>query len=468
MRFADRQRAERGRLDQRAVNLVRLGVQRLPEQQPAQAHVHQDRAVAVVPVERQQPVLAGLLLRGERAERLEFLVRRPAVALRDEVVDEPEEDVADGRLPGLDAVESGQDRAVHDPADAGDVGELLRVGHDHHVAGARAEDFHERALADAGADRAHVRVERAGGDRDARLQPELLRPFRREPPRQRGRPAPPSRRAARAARPAPDRAPRRNSLSGSPPHSSQYIALWPAAQTPRTIFSGRVSPASSAGIQSQCSTKLCAAANTFGAARLQRSALLQNHSEEYVPPHLARYCGRDFPRAVGDLRRLGVAGVVLPEPGHRIEVPLELRQHRQRRAVAVHRHRRAAGGVNPDADDLRRGRTGGPPSSRGRIVRGATLERGDVVLRILPRQVRLARVEQDPRRARRKIEHAACHLAPVAEVHDQAAAGVRPVVESQAHISSSPAPTNILPSSADSTVALLSPSRRFLQGLRRN
>ena len=70
--------------------------------------------------------------------------------------------------------------------------------------------------------------------------------------------------------------------------------MWPAAQTPRTIRSGRVSPASSAGIQSQCSTKLCAAAKTFGAARLQRSALLQNHSEEYVPPHLARYCGRIF------------------------------------------------------------------------------------------------------------------------------------------------------------------------------
>ena len=61
--------------------------------------------------------------------------------------------------------------------------EFFRVGHDHHVAGARAEDFHQRAFADSGADCAHVRVERADGDGDARLQPEFLRPFRRKPPR---------------------------------------------------------------------------------------------------------------------------------------------------------------------------------------------------------------------------------------------------------------------------------------------
>ena len=100
----DRQRAEGRGLDQRPVDLVRLGVQRLAQQQAAQAHIDQDRAVAVVPVQRQQAVLAGLL-RGRRLGQVhELLVLRRAVAVGNQMVHEPEEDVAHGRLAGLDAV----------------------------------------------------------------------------------------------------------------------------------------------------------------------------------------------------------------------------------------------------------------------------------------------------------------------------------------------------------------------------
>ena len=55
----DRARAEGGRLDQRAVDLGARRVQRLAEDQPGQPRVDEDRAVAVVPVEREQARLAG-------------------------------------------------------------------------------------------------------------------------------------------------------------------------------------------------------------------------------------------------------------------------------------------------------------------------------------------------------------------------------------------------------------------------
>jgi hypothetical protein len=67
-----------------------------------------------------------------------------------------------------------------------------------------------------------------------------------------------------------------------------YIALWPAAQTPTVSASGASVPVSIAGIQSAISTHRYAASNTFGRVRRQWSTLLQNHSLEYVPPHLAR------------------------------------------------------------------------------------------------------------------------------------------------------------------------------------
>src|ERR1035437_7741424 len=70
------------------------------------------------------------------------------------------------------------------------------------------------------------------------------------------------------------------------------MALWPAAQMPTVSLSGASVSVSIAGIQSAISTQVSAALNTVGATRRQRRILLKNHSLEYVPPHLARYCGR--------------------------------------------------------------------------------------------------------------------------------------------------------------------------------
>ena len=78
-------------------------------------------------------------------------------------------------------------------------------------------------------------------------------------------------------------------MLGSPPQSSWYIALCPAAQMPRTTSAGFLFPVIQAGTKSASSTHEYAASNTSGATRLQCRILDHHHSEEYTPPHLGRY-----------------------------------------------------------------------------------------------------------------------------------------------------------------------------------
>ena len=56
-----------------------------------------------------------------------------------------------------------------------------------------------------------------------------------------------------------------------------------------------------------------------------------------------------LPGLVGDLGRLGMAGVVLPQPGVGGQVVLELRPHDQRHALTIDGDRRRAGRGDADA-----------------------------------------------------------------------------------------------------------------------
>ena len=169
-----------------------------------------------------------------------------------------------------------------------------------------------------------------------------------------GRPACPAaargRRGDRAARRASDRAARETSLDGRPPHASEYIALWPAAQTQRTMSFGSSTPASTAGTKSASSTQLAAASNTSGATFRHFQIFDHHHSDEYVPPIGARYCGACCARHRGDRRRFVRAGVVLPQPRVRGEVAFPSRIERQRPRLRIDRQRRRAGRVDADAD----------------------------------------------------------------------------------------------------------------------
>src|SRR3982750_3064714 len=76
----------------------------------------------------------------------------------------------------------------------------------------------------------------------------------------------------------------RNDFGGGPPHAFEYIALWPAAQTQRTIFFESPPPLSTAGMKSANSAHVAAASKTSGATLRQCQIFDHHHSDEYVPP----------------------------------------------------------------------------------------------------------------------------------------------------------------------------------------
>ena len=165
----DRPGAERGGLDQGPVDVLRAGGQGLADDHPGQVVVDQHRAVAAVPVQRDQPVLADRLARRQVGQQL---VHADPAALGlgrvrrgDLLVDEPAEDVADPALPGLVAPAARGDAAVHHAAHARHLGQPVAV---HHVAGRGAHDRQQLARVDRPSGRAgDVGVDVAGGDRDA-------------------------------------------------------------------------------------------------------------------------------------------------------------------------------------------------------------------------------------------------------------------------------------------------------------
>ena len=167
------------------------------------------------------------------------------------LLDEPVEDVADGRLARFEAVHAGHDRLGHDAAQAGHVGQLCVQRRDHAVARAGADDLHQRARPAARADGAHVGVERADRHGDARRQADLLRDLGVKLPGHADRPAPLWSSSGTATGPA--RA-NRETRRWQPAPSSLYIALCPAAQMPRAICAGSVLPVMYAGTKSASST----------------------------------------------------------------------------------------------------------------------------------------------------------------------------------------------------------------------
>ena len=175
----DGARAERRRLDQRAVHLGARRVQRLAHQQARQPRVHQDRAVPVVPVEREEPARAGPAPRGLRREaRVE-----PRVAL----ADPGRPTSAAGRPPPTARPRARSSRASPSRGRCrrcpGRRPSRSASGATAHVAGGGADDLDQGAGLHPRADRAVVRVEAAHRDRDAGREPQLLRPRGREAPR---------------------------------------------------------------------------------------------------------------------------------------------------------------------------------------------------------------------------------------------------------------------------------------------
>ena len=92
-------------------------MQCLTHDQARQHRIDKDRPIAIVPIKREQSGLSRFLPGGFFGQ---FCVEL-GIPFTDDL-DPPFEDVADGGLAGLDTVETRQDRAPDDAADARDVG----------------------------------------------------------------------------------------------------------------------------------------------------------------------------------------------------------------------------------------------------------------------------------------------------------------------------------------------------------
>ena len=105
----------------------------------------------------------------------QFLVQG-AVAFADHL-DPPLEYVANGGLAGLDAVEPGKDRTLHDAADARNVRHVLLGGDHAAIASGGPDDLDKGALSHTASDGAVMDVHLADGNRNARRQAKLLAHF---------------------------------------------------------------------------------------------------------------------------------------------------------------------------------------------------------------------------------------------------------------------------------------------------
>ena len=143
----------------------RAGGEGEADEHAAELVVDEHGAVAVEPVEREQPVRADVLRRGER--------RQPLVLVAGQVGD-PGEAVPHAGLAGLVAVQPGHDPVAHHAAHAGHLDEPLAA---HHVAGGGAHDHQHLAGIDGlGRGRGDVGVDVAHRHRDPGSQ---ARPRRR-------------------------------------------------------------------------------------------------------------------------------------------------------------------------------------------------------------------------------------------------------------------------------------------------
>ena len=320
-----------------------------------------------------------------------------------------------------------QDAARDDAAQAGDVRQLVADRHDHHVARARADDLHQRARRDAGPDTAEVCVECSHRHRQVRRQTSARGPFQRQPAHR------PVNRVRFRAEPRPQCAQLRIKLR-------QELGVRVAAPgvVEHRLVAGGADP------DGQLVGRLGAGehrGHPIGAFHPQvggvedlwaGSQAVEDLAEEPLAGVSAAALGEvlraKLARQRGDLPRLGDAGVVLPQPGHCRGVFGEPAVEGERVAVAIHRQRRAARGIDPDADDLVRREAAHGALGHGERLLDRGLRAGHVVGGMLPGKVRVAR-QDDALRAVGVVPHRGRHLAPVGDVDDESADGVGAVIE---------------------------------------
>ena len=263
--------------------------------------------------------------------------------------------------------------------------------------GARADDFHQRARRDARPDAAQVRVERPDRHRHTRRQAGAFGPPRRQP----------AHGAVNAVclwpQPRPQLAHLRIKLRqelgirvtapGVVIHRLVPGGAYPNGQPVRVLGAGEHGGHPIRAFHPQVS-----GIEHLGAGAQTMEDLAEEPFAGIRAAALGQILRPQLARQRRDLACLGYPRVVLPKPGHRCGVLGELPVECERLAVAVHRQRRAACSVHPNADNLVRRKAAHRPLRLRERLLDRHLRPGDVVSRVLPGKIGIAR-EDDSLRA---------------------------------------------------------------------
>jgi hypothetical protein len=122
--------------------------------------------------------------------------------------------------------------------------------------------------------------------------------------------------------------------------------------------------------------------------------------------------------------------MILPEPALRREMLPPLRERCQRDVPLIDRQWTGPGGIHADTDDLpRRERSIARRLRQRREDR--LLQAGQVIIGMLPRQVGVARIEQDALLAGRIIDDRGAEFPSIAHIDDEGADGVGSIINTE-------------------------------------
>ena len=170
-----------------------------------------------------------------------------------------------------------------------------------------------------------------------------------------------------------------------------------------------------------------------GGEHVRRGAqAVQNLAEEPLarirPAAFGEILRTDFSGEYGDFRRLGHAGVVLPQPRHRGGILGKVFVEREWLAMGIHRQRRAAGRVHAQADHLLRLEGAHFFLRVGECLFDGDFRALDVVRGMLPGKIGIA-AQEDALGSVFVIPDRRASLVAIGHIHDEGADRVRPVIQ---------------------------------------
>jgi len=343
--------------------------------------------------------------------------------------DKPVEDVTHRGLSGFNAEIAGEHRAIHDAAHAGNVRRELGLPGHRDVAGGRTQDLHQRPGSHPRTHRAVMGIEGAHRHRDSRGKPQPAGPLLAQT----------SRRDVRGmcllVQPRPQFAhlwvEKRQELGVGQTAPVLAVHRFVARRTHAALDvpGPRVPHQQGRDVVAELDPA-CRRFEYLGGDVQAMPDLRPEPFRGICPAGLVQVLRAMLLRERRDLLCLGHGGVVFPQPGQGIGVALEPRVESQRYAFLIHRDGCRAGSIHPDADDLL-GREIGHTLCLMQYCRDAPHQPVVVVRRVLPGNVRVAAVADDPCVAPRVVVDRGGDLLPRPHINDQRPHRIGSVIQPQ-------------------------------------